>query len=141
MGSERRIATRLPIGIYLTQFIDEQGFRCFSTNLSETGVFVNRIVEPIERRSRVVQVELPIAPAGESLWIKGEVAYDTLDPMFHGTGVRFVAMAAKHQRMLREYLEEERRTFLRSEIRKVCDDISRDVAMGFGMPKRAPKRS
>lgn len=140
MGVERRVANRLPVGIYLTQYIADRGFRCFTTNLSESGVFVNRLVEPIERRTRIVQVEIPIAEASESLWIKGEVAYDTLDPLFHGTGVRFVAMASKHQRLLREYLEEQRRAYLRSVIRRVCDDISREVAVaipGSGRVSRA----
>lgn len=129
MGVERRVANRLPIGIYLTQYVDDRGYRCFTSNLSESGAFVNRLVEPLERRTRVIQVELPIAEAGETLWIKGEIAYDTLDPLFHGTGVRFVAMAGKHARLLREYLEEQRHAYLRSVIRKVCDDISRDVAL------------
>lgn len=126
MGTERRTANRLPVGIYLTQYIHDRGFRCFTTNLSETGAFMNRLVEPIERRDRIVQVELPIAAANESLWIKGEIVYDCLDPLFHGTGLRFVAMAQKHQRLLRDYLEHERTSFLRSMIQKLCDGIGHD---------------
>jgi hypothetical protein len=64
----------------------------------------------MRRSSAIVQLEIPLPEAGETLWAKGEVVYDRFDSLFHGTAIRFASMARAHQRMLREWLWETRTT-------------------------------
>ena len=105
MSSERRTDLRIPVEIYATQFIDNRPFRSVISDLSVTGLHVNRLVEPMWRSSRVVQLELPLPGLADPLWAKAEVVYDALDPFFHGTGLRFLAMARSHERQLGEWIE------------------------------------
>lgn len=95
----------MPVGFYIEQFIEDEPHRSFLSDLSAAGLYMERPVELLSRRSDVVQVELPL-PGEEPLWAKCEVVYDRFDSLFHGTAVRFTAMARRHQRLLREWLRE-----------------------------------
>lgn len=108
--SNRRRSERLPVGFYVDQIVGNDLHRCFTTDLSALGIFVERVAEPMRRSSAIVQLEIPLPEAGETLWAKGEVVYDRFDSLFHGTAIRFAGMARAHQRMLREWLWETRTT-------------------------------
>lgn len=105
MDSERRSALRVPAEIYLTQYVNDEPHRCFTVNVSTTGLYVNKLIDTIWRRSSVVQVELPI-PGGDTIWAMGNVQYDSFDPFFHSMGVRLIEMARGHRRMLDEFVHE-----------------------------------
>lgn len=108
--SNRRRSERLPVGFYVDQIVGNDLHRCFTTDLSALGIFVERVAEPLRRSSSIVQLEIPLPEAGETLWAKGEVVYDRFDSLFHGTAIRFAGMARAHQKMLREWLWETRTT-------------------------------
>lgn len=95
----------MPVGFYVEQIVENEPHRSFLSDLSASGLYMERPFELLSRRSNVVQVELPL-PGDETLWAKCEVVYDRFDSLFHGTAVRFTAMAGKHQRLLREWLRE-----------------------------------
>jgi hypothetical protein len=109
MKNERRLSQRLPVGFYVRQIIGDEPHRCFTTDLSAIGLYAERLVEPFERNSSAVQVELPLPDTSDAIWAKGEVVYDNFDSLFHGTAIRFTAMARKHQRILRDWLREAHR--------------------------------
>jgi hypothetical protein len=109
MTQNRRRSERLPVGFYVDQIVGEDPHRCFTTDLSATGVYMERLVEPLQRSSSLVQLEIPLPQTGDSIWAKGEVIYDRFDALFHGTAVRFTGMARFHQRLLREWLRESSR--------------------------------
>jgi hypothetical protein len=98
------------MGFYVDQVIGDDLHRCFTTDLSALGMFVERVAEPLGRSSSVVQLEIPLPDVGETLWAKGEIVYDRFDALFHGMAIRFAGMARAHQRLLREFLWESRRT-------------------------------
>ena len=104
MSSNRRLAERLPVGFYVQQVVDGRPQRCFTADLSAHGIYMEKPVEPMDRNSNVVQLEIPLPNRNESIWAGGEIVYDSFDPLFHGTAIRFTAMARRHQRMLRDWL-------------------------------------
>jgi hypothetical protein len=104
--SNRRRSHRLPVGFYVDQIIGDDPHRCFTTDLSAIGIYMERLTEPLQRSSSVVQLEIPLPHTADSIWAKGEVVYDRFDALFHGTAVRFTGMARMHQRLLREWLRE-----------------------------------
>lgn len=106
MSDERRRSERFPVGFYFHQIINEKLHRCFTTDLSAIGLYGEQPVAPFERNSNAVQVELPLPNTSDSIWAKAEVVYDRFGSIFHGSGIRFVAMARQHQRMLREWLRD-----------------------------------
>lgn len=113
MAGERRADLRVPVEIYATQFIDDRPFRSVVSDLSTTGLHASRLVQPMWRTSRVIQVELPLPGFDESVWASAEVVYDALDPFFHGSGLRFRSMATIHERILTDWIELARREVLR----------------------------
>ena len=106
MTSNRRRSARIPVGFYVDQIVREDPHRCFTTDLSSIGLYMERLAAPLERSSSVVQLEIPLPSTSDSIWAKGEVIYDRFDTLFHGTAVRFTGMARQHQRLLREWLRE-----------------------------------
>jgi len=106
MSDERRRADRIPVGFYVRQMVDGEPHRCFTTNLSTRGLFVERVLAPMERKSTVVQIEVPLPGSTDTLWTRGEVVYDRFERLFHGTAIRFTGMANKHRRMLRSFLHD-----------------------------------
>ena len=104
-GNRRRFQ-RLPVGFYVEQIIDDAAHRCFTSDLSALGMYMERLAMPLMRLSGVVQVEIPLPATSDALWAKAEVVYDRVDSLFHGTAVRFTGMARAHQRLLREWLRE-----------------------------------
>jgi len=115
--SERRNAMRVPIGVYLDQIVGEETHRCFGTDLSPTGVYMERPFSALTRPSRDVQLELPLPGLSEPLWARGEVIYDRVDGLFHGQAIRFVAMARAERQALERYLFEQRRELYRPYVR------------------------
>lgn len=111
MSEDRRRADRIPVGFYVRQMVDGEAHRCFTTNLSSRGIFLEQVLASMERRSRVVQIEVPLPGTEDSLWTRGEVVYDCFEPLFHGTAIRFTGMANTHRRMLNHWLRDARRDF------------------------------
>jgi hypothetical protein len=109
MMRNRRRSARLPVGFYVDQIVGDDPHRCFTTDLSAIGLYMERRVEPLRRSSKIVQLEIPLPQTSDSIWAKGEVIYDRFDALFHGTAVRLTGMARAHQRMLREWLRESAR--------------------------------
>ena len=109
MMRNRRRSERLSVGFYVDQIVQDDPYRCFTTDLSAIGLYMERLVEPLQRCSNVVQLEIPLPQTSDSIWAKGEVVYDRFDSLFHGTAVRFTGMARSQQRMLREWLRESSR--------------------------------
>jgi hypothetical protein len=106
---DRRYGYRLPLEMYLNTYVADRPTRGFTTNLSETGLYLNTLTrDPLPPRTPVgLEFALPGLP--ETIWAAGEMCYDGIDAYFNGSGIRFVAMAGLHERMLREYLKEARR--------------------------------
>src|SRR5262245_23297209 len=110
--SDRRLGFRVPLQIFLNEYVRDRAHRAMVVNISETGVFMNKVLGQMARPTRVVGLEFELPGTGELIWARGEVCYDTLDNYFHGQGVRFTGMPRVHARMLRDYCIEKRRAQL-----------------------------
>lgn len=106
MIANRRCSERLPVGFYVEQIVSDDPHRCFTTDLSTVGIYMERLVGPLRRSSNLVQLEIPLPHTRDAIWARGEVVYDRFDALFHGTAVRFTGMARPHRRLLREWLHE-----------------------------------
>jgi len=109
MSNNRRRSERLPVGFYVDQYVNDDPHRCFTTDLSSLGLYVERLVEPLSRQSTTVQLEISLPDTSDSIWAKGEVVYDRFDSLFHGMAIHFTGMARTHQRLIREWLREKKR--------------------------------
>lgn len=109
MSTNRRRSERLPVGFYVDQYVNDDPHRCFTTDLSALGMYVERLVEPLSRKCNVVQLEISLPDTSDSIWARGEVVYDRFDSLFHGTAIHFTGMARTHQRLIRDWLRDKRR--------------------------------
>jgi hypothetical protein len=105
---ERREAPRIPVSVYLEQYVEGQSHRCFTANLSKLGLYMERPADSFLRHSNHVQLEIPL-PDGEEepLWASAEIVYDCFDALFHGTAVRFVEMSQRDRNRLSGWLSRE----------------------------------
>lgn len=124
MDVDRRQAARVAVGFYLSQVVGDRPYRCFTTSLSTAGLYMERPLSVIERRRGTVQLELPLPGTSESLWARAQVVYDCFDALFHGTAVRFTAMARRHRRLLREWLHERMSTIGEGEVVRAGAGVS-----------------
>jgi hypothetical protein len=125
MTKNRRRSERHPVGFYVDQFVHDESYRCFTTDLSSIGLYMERLVQPIDRASKLVQLEIKLPSADDTIWACGEIVYDRIDSLFHGTAVRFTGMARTHQRWIREWLRDSRRAerFTQVEPRRLAERI------------------
>ncbi len=105
-SSERRRAPRVPVSVYLEQHIEGQRHRCFATNLSSTGLYMERPIESFVRHSTDVQLEIPVPDDEGPLWASAEIVYDCFDSLFHGTAVRFKALSQQDHARLERWLSQ-----------------------------------
>lgn len=103
-GSDRRVDTRIPIEMFMNEYVREEPCRALAVNLSESGLYLQKLVEPVTRHARIVALEFELPGTGETIWARGETRSTTIDEDFQMTGVRFLAMARKHERLVRDYV-------------------------------------
>lgn len=108
-AQDRRLGTRIPLQILMNEYMNERAHRALTVNISESGVYLNKVIGRVARRSRVVGLEFELPGTGDLIWARGEVCYDTLDDCFHGQGIRFTAMPKAYARIIRDYCIEKRR--------------------------------
>jgi hypothetical protein len=109
MQHDRRLGNRIPLEIFMNEYMNDRPHRALTVNISASGVYVHKVVTQLSRRSRVVGLEFELPGTGDLIWARGEICYDTLTDSFHGEGIRFTGMARAHARMIREYCNERRR--------------------------------
>jgi hypothetical protein len=94
--------------IYLNEYVGERLHRCVTTNIGENGLFLHKLITPPRRRPDAIQLEFELPGTSETIWARGEVAYENFDPFFHGAGVRLTGIANIHAKLLRDYVREKR---------------------------------
>jgi hypothetical protein len=103
--NERRRSPRVPVAVYLSQHIEGQTHRCFASDLSSSGLYMERPMGAFARHSTAVQLEIPL-PDGENepVWAGAEIVYDCFDALFHGTAVRFTTLSERDRARIDAYL-------------------------------------
>lgn len=108
-GHERRLGPRIPLEIFMNEYLEDRPHRAMTVNISETGLYVHKVATSFNRRNRVVGLELALPGTSDVIWARGEICYDTFDDHLHGQGIRFTGMARTYGRLLRDYCVERRR--------------------------------
>lgn len=108
-GPDRRCELRVRLEMFLNQYVKEQPYRSLAINLSHTGLYLQKLTEPLVRPARVVGLEFELPGTAEVIWASAESRFDSIGSDFHLTGLRFLAMARKHERLLHDYVFEKKR--------------------------------
>jgi len=108
---DRRGDGRVRVEMFLNQYIHDRPFRALATNISPTGLLIQKLIEPRVPLSRIVSLEFEIPGTGEVVWACAESRFDELDEDFQTSGLTFTRMAGKHERLLREFVSAKRLGF------------------------------
>lgn len=120
MGSaNRRISSRIPLQIFLNQYVKDDPHRCVSYNLSPKGIYLGGMVRAVERPTPIMGLEFELPGTSEVIWARGEVRYDFRDAYLQGTGVEFTGMASSHERLVRDYVFDQKARKLRSLLKTI----------------------
>jgi hypothetical protein len=117
MLDRRRDTDRIPLQIFLNEYVSDRLHRAVTTNISPTGLYVNRVFAAGHRRlqfgreDRYVQLEFALPDTSDTIWARGEVRYDELggESMVHGTGIYLTDIARGHSKLLKEYVYDRKR--------------------------------
>ena len=108
MGLSKRLDPRIPVETLCSEVIDDREHYGMLVELSPNGV---RLERPLagRRDGSIVQLEFELPDADEIIWAKGEVCFDRYRRLdgasaVRTTGVRLVAAASRHLRMLRDWV-------------------------------------
>lgn len=112
-AANRRADIRVPLQMFLNEYVNDRPHRCMSFNIGTRGLYLNRLSRPAPGPGGVVGLEFELPGTNELIWARGEVRYDTRDPYFHGSGVEITGIAGRHQRLIRDYVLERRAHKLR----------------------------
>jgi c-di-GMP-binding flagellar brake protein YcgR len=129
MLRDRRIGIRVPLEIFLNQYIRDRPFRALAADVSETGIRLAHVKLPglrLDPTDRVVGLELELPGTGEVIWARGEVCHEVRGGALSTAGVRFDAMPRIHARLIREFCHERRR----QKLARLLDRVRRPAAAG-----------
>jgi hypothetical protein len=105
---DRRTDPRFRLQLFLNQYIRDRPYRALAVDISETGLGIQKLTEPALRSAPMVALELELPGTREVIWASAEPRFDSVGDDFHVSGLRFAAMARKHERLLRDYVHERR---------------------------------
>jgi c-di-GMP-binding flagellar brake protein YcgR len=116
---ERRLGFRVPFETMVTSYVHDRPVKGLASNLSDSGMSVSAISMLAPPPGLVVGVELEVPGVDDSIWAAARVCYRKDDRMASGLGMRFVAMAKTHARIIREFCIEMRRKNLGSLLARI----------------------
>lgn len=111
----RRVGPRVQVETFCSEHAEDFERHALILDLSEDGLRVQR---PIGGpRTRRIQLEFEIPDVDEVVWAAGEIQFDEvwqvpatepggLSGILRTSGIRLLSTAARHQRLLREYVND-----------------------------------
>ncbi len=120
MSHRKRSQARIPVETLCSELVGDREDYALIVDFAESGLKLQRPLRarPRDADARIVQLEFELPDADEIVWAKGEVRFDQLwRGGLRTTGVRLVAAATRHLRMLRDYV------IARDEARRRNEDL------------------
>ncbi len=109
----RRLNPRLRLQVVLNEYVWDRPYRALAMDVSEAGVAIQKVTEAAVPFAKMVALEVVLPGTNETIWASAEPKFDDVGRNVHVSGLRFVSMARKHERLIRDYLRERRERLLR----------------------------
>ncbi|HVV16023.1 MAG TPA: PilZ domain-containing protein [Polyangia bacterium] len=109
----RRQAPRLRLALSMNEYVKDEPCQALARDVSEGGLALQkRAVQP-GRPVELVTLEIELPGTNETIWAAAEPRFDALQRTLQVSGLRFVSMARKHERLIRDYVRERRERLAR----------------------------
>jgi hypothetical protein len=119
MTQDRRAGCRVPDSRLITEIVSENPFAASIVNVSDTGIYTVKPVTSGMRGPRLIQLEIPIPEASDSVWATGEIVFEAVSSRTVGAGILFRTMARAHRRMIADLVEYRRQQILAAMLREI----------------------
>ncbi|HEU0032892.1 MAG TPA: PilZ domain-containing protein [Kofleriaceae bacterium] len=106
---DRRLGFRIPFETMVTSYVHDRPVRGLATNLSDSGMNLSAVSMLAPPPGLVVGLEIDLPGEPESIWASARVCYRKDDRLASGLGVRFLSMARREARTIRDFCVEMRR--------------------------------
>jgi hypothetical protein len=139
LSRDRRSGYRVPLDLFLNQYIGDRLVRGLTTNIGPTGLYL-QTARPLRSQlpsAQIVGLEFELPGTGEVIWARGEICYAANDSYAVGAGIRFTGMASLHERMLRDYCIEARHHHLSSLLQGIRKPGARAATVRGAVPALA----
>jgi hypothetical protein len=119
MSQDRRQTLRVPDSRLVTEIVMERPSPASVVNLSATGLYTVKPVSSGLYGPRLVQLEIPVPEASESIWVAGDIVFEAASSGGVGTGIRFREMARFHHGLLKDIIEHRRQLILAAMLQQI----------------------
>ncbi|HVR64474.1 MAG TPA: hypothetical protein VMU50_21385 [Polyangia bacterium] len=115
---ERRRDPRVRVEMFLNQYVNDNPTRGLASNVSHTGLLLQKLADRqpgwgLRPAPASIGLEFELPGTGEIIWACAEPRFDFAGDYLHASGLRFIGMARKHERLLRDFVTEKRLRELR----------------------------
>jgi hypothetical protein len=109
----RRLTPRLRLQVVLNEYVWDRPYQALAMDVSEAGLSIRKRTTAAVPFAKVVALEVVLPGTNETIWASAEPKFDAVGRDVHVSGLRFVSMARKHERLIRDYLRERRERLMR----------------------------
>lgn len=101
---ENRVEQRKELDIYLNKFIDDEPYMVRARDISPTGIYLHKLIEPDLFEGTTVSLEFMLPGSDEVIWARGVVVREGQFWGAQGTGVWFTIIPEKYRRLIEKYV-------------------------------------
>jgi hypothetical protein len=112
-ADNRRQAQRLRMRVFMNEYVADRPCEAIARDVSETGLALLKLPERTLPSVDVVALELELPGTNETIWAAAQPRFESLTADYQISGLRFVSMARKHERLIRDYVRERRQRLAR----------------------------
>jgi hypothetical protein len=108
LSGNRRLVQRVPLKLFCEEHLRSRDLQSVAIDMSEGGLSLRRVGATPNPADEPVGLEFALPGTGETIWAHAETLFESIDRGVHRAGLRFVGMAHRHERLLRDYLMDRR---------------------------------
>ena len=113
LGSDnRRLSPRLRMRVFMNEYVGDDPCQALARDLSETGLALVKLPAKTSP-AQVVTLEVELPGTNETIWAAAQPRFESVSADYQISGLRFVSMARKHERLIRDYVRERRERLAR----------------------------
>jgi hypothetical protein len=101
---EQRITDRKPVDLYLNKFIADEPYMVRSADISCSGMYLHKLIEPDLPEGTMVSLEFQLPNSDEVIWARGTVMRETRRWGADGVGVWFTILPEGYRRLISAYI-------------------------------------
>jgi hypothetical protein len=111
-SDNRRLSPRLRMRVFMNEYVGDDPCQALARDLSETGLALLKL-PATAATTNIVTLEVELPGTNETIWAAAQPRFESLGPDYQVSGLRFVSMARKHERLIRDYVRERRERLAR----------------------------